>query len=1602
MAKFEIPETIEIPFDTLTREQRHAITLIAEGKGFQNPLTVIIDESVEICQKEIEILTSMFDLVLEDGVAWPGTNAFALDGHYPLFHTTQEAIDASPTPDYIRDGETTAGYHTHTINGVDYYMPNGLGGAGSGIQFHGTYGVTSDAIEELEEELENVIYEEQGTFDPLMEEGGVINNTESESDISIPVELNGATGWCCVVNKCYSYTELDCSMTGGVYGGSGSTCGVMGETFGSDGSTIYYICEPEQIPIPPEEDFVRYGDEGETPYYVSGVEDTGNVVEYPQSFVPEGPTAESYTLYQGPIPSPEHDNIPTISEIFPLTKNQADEVISLLETLVMTLNMLKFHTDVISGKNAETMDDFFDRLTIAGAYSSIMKTITDIDQESYSFVFGSLMGIGDFRLNKIINKTACVPCDSCDSTSISEGSGIIGLALELWNNPTVFDSVVSPFLPKIIEDVRSLIDKDEENYCKAKKVVHNYTLGQNILKETENDPIFKELVSEIFSTSEFKQKLIDIQNGVTRSTDVFFPEFKHIERKSTATMEELLVSPYPEPGSPCDCYDCENDAIELRRYQNKVFSSFEKSDNISCDAGLSETTFLPGPVGYPGNEGSIGNFGVPGPAGYCDYEQCDQAPLILGACCLPSTSCESMAIDACIETTHDQCLFYGGEYKGDNATCDITHCGACTENIHCVLRGEICCDGICKPPPCPECDTSSDCVGTDLCCVNGICEYCPPPLCVPPCPPETECCDDGSCCPQCCGNTCCPSDAECCGDMCCTAGSQCCGGGCCPDTQDCCGDICCEDMYYCCSGECCPDHFYCCGDDCCPPEEAAESECCGDRCPCNLETSSGCCDDRSCCSLAEFCCEPESGLIRAECCNENDNCWPSCGCCPDNWICCADVNTPGPCCGTVDEAECCNFQCCPFDTAFCFSYDGPPGPYPNEKCCPKNDDGTMPPLSPPCGDDVCPCPKIYNPCTGEEQQTSCCGGKCSLYCCGTSDNPVGSDYGCCQHIAPADEYCEDGEVRGYRRPLLGCPVGLDPQGNGDGPGCPCDCLSVQAQIKDLCPGGGGYVWAYTAGGVMGANGKLDCDWRYYCQANNEWNGCSSEYSVDGNVTVTCSCCENPCANLECNTTFIVPCGVQIGDGGQCGYNLPTYLCKDFECRDNENPCIEPNCCICPCDDMDCCDDACVCLGCQRCIECGENLNGDCIDYCHHEYGYPCQSFDGSCPCDRLTDADCSGGGNPLSPPRSINDILGTDAELSKDIPIVPDPVELVQADVNFQIVNFHTNEKIKLYDFTEPLTNFSFKYSRAELIDSKELGKPNFESAVSTTQIIKGSLTASISSDGFIGNSGIITFVAGSNIKLDTNEAKNIIRISVDDLYLNEIVDVSDDISGAVDGDTLVYTDNNKWEIATTPPVGPTGPAPTPNDDSDSVHKIIYNENGTIGGTSDFTFDVNYNLVGITASVNFNNDIQIGAWYNIGEVFGSIQDNTIHEATLKDTSIAVNTPASGNIFMNFEDGNAHLSEYSVPQFPPNCAIWLYNAPDSGTVGTLTMYVENGASITYDDCLFCNGCAAVGNTDTIMWAGGIEPTFSNRLDIVTFLTVDGGSTYYGFVGGQDFS
>ena len=73
----------------------------------------------------------------------------------------------------------------------------------------------------------------------------------------------------------------------------------------------------------------------------------------------------------------------------------------------------------------------------------------------------------------------------------------------------------------------------------------------------------------------------------------------------------------------------------------------------------------------------------------------------------------------------------------------------------------------------------------------------------------------------------------------------------------------------------------------------------------------------------------------------------------------------------------------------------------------------------------------------------------------------------------------------------------------------------------------------------------------------------------------------------------------------------------------------------------------------------------------------------------------------------------------------------------------------------------------------------------------------------------------------------------------------------------------------------------------------------------------------------------------------------------------------------------------------NQTLTFTNPPASGTAGSFTLIVTNGASAT------------LTWPTSVDWAGGTAPTLTaSGIDILTFTTVDGGTIWYGFLAGAD--
>ena len=123
----------------------------------------------------------------------------------------------------------------------------------------------------------------------------------------------------------------------------------------------------------------------------------------------------------------------------------------------------------------------------------------------------------------------------------------------------------------------------------------------------------------------------------------------------------------------------------------------------------------------------------------------------------------------------------------------------------------------------------------------------------------------------------------------------------------------------------------------------------------------------------------------------------------------------------------------------------------------------------------------------------------------------------------------------------------------------------------------------------------------------------------------------------------------------------------------------------------------------------------------------------------------------------------------------------------------------------------------------------------------------------------------------------------------------------------------------------------------------------------------------------------------------NLQDNELIRAKLRDYSETVSSPtiSAGTLVLNLETSNI----FTVSLNAAITTLTISNPPASGSGGSFTLI------------LTADGTArAVTWPASIKWAGGTAPTItstSGKVDSFSFFTSDGGTTWQGYVGGQNF-
>lgn len=125
----------------------------------------------------------------------------------------------------------------------------------------------------------------------------------------------------------------------------------------------------------------------------------------------------------------------------------------------------------------------------------------------------------------------------------------------------------------------------------------------------------------------------------------------------------------------------------------------------------------------------------------------------------------------------------------------------------------------------------------------------------------------------------------------------------------------------------------------------------------------------------------------------------------------------------------------------------------------------------------------------------------------------------------------------------------------------------------------------------------------------------------------------------------------------------------------------------------------------------------------------------------------------------------------------------------------------------------------------------------------------------------------------------------------------------------------------------------------------------------------------------------------------NMYDNEFRRPALKDYSEVINSV--GTIVATSQAINLEVGNTVVATLGNNVTFSFTNPPSSGKQGSFTLILKQDAT----------GSRLATWPGAVEWAGGLTPVLStaaNATDIFAFMTVDNGTTWYGFLGGKAFA
>lgn len=196
-----------------------------------------------------------------------------------------------------------------------------------------------------------------------------------------------------------------------------------------------------------------------------------------------------------------------------LTMITGAETAGIFNTLTASLNTLSTnltsyvsHSDRLSGSNLGATGPSGEPgiaglIGIAKAYNSVCESVTGGTEDNFSPIFNSILGPGNFKLNRAEEKTTT---EVKHFVSIHRG---IAEANSTFNTQL---AVQVSTVNSLSTDIAGLITTDNSAFETATQTIRNYNLG-NALLLSSLDPCFTGKLIEKIASSSMKEKLDSIE-----------------------------------------------------------------------------------------------------------------------------------------------------------------------------------------------------------------------------------------------------------------------------------------------------------------------------------------------------------------------------------------------------------------------------------------------------------------------------------------------------------------------------------------------------------------------------------------------------------------------------------------------------------------------------------------------------------------------------------------------------------------------------------------------------------------------------------------------------------------------------------------------------------------------------------------------------------------------------------------------------------------------------------------------------------------------------------------------------------------------------------